>query len=166
MTFVTDPFAQNHWPNNACHPVKTLNQHILMANFQSLLNRHVLAQYMVIPDLRNHEWVVKNDKVSVKWFDCELVPEGLLTHESCKYAKSKCISNQCKCHKNGVRCTNLCACTSCENYEKSQVEIELLNDCSDDEVSDLEDDWFAKIPSLYEYLLTTSSHNLHYVSLK
>ena len=113
-----------------------LIQHVLRANYQTFINRQALTQQMTIPDPNEHGWVIKEEVVYVKWFTCGIAPPGLLEHESCRCAKSKCVTNLCKCHKSGILCTHLCACCSCENVELTEREFELDNDCSDEDCSD------------------------------
>ena len=36
----------------------------------------------------------------------------------CTCTKSGCNKNYCECHKNGIKCTSLCRCISCENNDE------------------------------------------------
>ena len=41
--------------------------------------------------------------------------------------------NQCSCVENGVSCTELCSCVVCENDSETVIEVELVNDVSNDD---------------------------------
>ena len=44
-------------------------------------------------------------------------PKFSIEMNSCNCKKTNCLGNRCSCAKNGLRCTDLCKCISCENED-------------------------------------------------
>ena len=95
--------------------------------------------YPAIPEPENYGWVYQNETLSIDWMDGKPGPEAVLEMLSCE-CKRKCVPNDCVCIANGMKCTEMCKLSSCENRNTEDTdEDELESEESDSEI-DEEDD--------------------------
>ena len=114
-----------------------LVKHIKRENYQAAVWRKALQPNINAPSPNGNGWVVDaNNEVLVRWMTQEQAPSEVLQNYSCHCKKNKCSNNQCSCVKNGISCTELCSCVGCKNDSETVIEVELLNDASDDDGSD------------------------------
>ena len=59
-------------------------------------------------------------------------PESILHLTVCN-CKTKCVTNRCKCRKNGLNCCEMCGFENCENDEKDE---EIFLDCMSEDDGD------------------------------
>ena len=114
-----------------------LEQHVKRANYQAAIWRRALQTHINAPSPQESGWMIAaNNQISVRWMTQEQAPPELLETYACKCKKNKCSNNQCSCVRSGVSCTELCSCISCSNDSETVVEVELLNDVSEDDDDD------------------------------
>ena len=111
-----------------------------LLNYQTYLNWQALQKVIDAPDPNNHGWVTDGRSLRIRWISGGTPPHGLFEHESCGCKLSKCSNDQCRCHRANVECTDLCTCQNCQNVDQSTAEVELMNDCSEEDSSD-SDGW-------------------------
>ena len=89
-------------------------------------------------------WEVVDGQLTTKWDTEEgkgknsSLRQQILKKCCCK--KSKCISDQCSCHRRAMLCSQLCLCVDCENeYAASETEEEepvpVLDDLRNDDMN-------------------------------
>ena len=77
---------------------------------------------------------VEKEELLIDWTDEKAAPDAVIEMLSCR-CKKKCEKNRCECLLNGLYCTDMCKCKSCENRMDDE-EIE----GGEDEWEDFEDD--------------------------
>ena len=114
-----------------------LHQHILRSNFQTAVDRRALVPDISAPDPQLHGWLLSGeDNLSVRWITQPAAPPELLRYLHCGCKKTACSTNQCTCRANAVSCTELCSCSNCANTTSTNVETAMLQDDSEDDISD------------------------------
>ena len=58
-------------------------------------------------------------KLVVDWMDLKPAPEAILELLACNCTR-KCVSPNCVCITNGLRCTDMCRLTECDNQASLQ----------------------------------------------
>ena len=110
--------------------------HSQRANYQAGIWRRALQNWMNVPNPNEHGWVVQGNRIEVRWMTQDQAPPELLKQQACGCKKSTCKNNRCCCFANGVLCTDMCSCVICENTDETVIEIQLINDVSDDDEDD------------------------------
>ena len=70
------------------------------------------------PDLPNpveFGWALEEKQLAAKMTDELPAPEATIELSVCSCSKTKCVSGRCKCHKNNLKCSDMCKCQNCEN---------------------------------------------------
>ena len=88
----------------------SLLQHLARCNYQcAIWKSSVVAK----PDLLSPEstgWTITEEGLVPTFGIQNAVPKELLELSICRYKKSKCVDNHCKCVQNGFVCTDACSC--------------------------------------------------------
>jgi hypothetical protein len=91
-------------------------------------------------DPASYGWEMKNGVWKAVMTTLEPAPTAIIHLVKCACKRNRCSTNQCKCRKNGLSCTDLCGCSEddeeCENTVDSESEPE--SDTEDDLDSDNE----------------------------
>ena len=73
----------------------------------------------------------------------KFAPDDILKSTKCKCSSSQCKLRKCSCVSAGLRCTDFCQCSQCENQNYSSngiVDFEESNDSDGSDFDDLEMD--------------------------
>ena len=65
----------------------------------------------------------------------------------CTCTKSGCNKNYCECYKNGIKCTSLCRCISCENNDKINIKKNSMSNfecCSENSIYIIKNDIYIE----------------------
>ena len=93
-----------------------LKQHIRRVNYQTKIWKSALCPMMNCPGPQGNGWVLDaDDNLSIIWLEGDYAPQSILKTQKCRCATTACKGGRCKCLKEGLRCTALCACINCEN---------------------------------------------------
>lgn len=94
-----------------------LKQHIRRANYQAYIWRHALhPETNVSPE--NQGWELRDDHLEIVWTDLLPAPEAVMELVCCG-CKGVCQTRRCSCVRNGLPCTDACACNDqCVNSNK------------------------------------------------
>ena len=99
-----------------------LSKHAMRANYQACIWRRSLERNAVIPSPVGMGWKMEtladSHVLSIDWMEKKPAPEAVLELLACK-CKRSCNSQSCPCVANGLKCTDICALSNCEN----QVEV-------------------------------------------
>ena len=107
--------------------------HCRRANYQVAIWRKALMNAIDARFPDEHGWIVQANQLSIRWITQEQSAPELLKHYFCKFQKTKFVQNFCSCYANSIWCTEICSCVGCLNIENTVIEIQLLNDLSDDD---------------------------------
>eukprot|EP00794_Sanderia_malayensis_P014792 gene14792-16327_t len=83
-----------------------------------------------VPSLHGFGWKINSDALEIEWMTKSPAPDSILELVSCNCKKAKCAMQNCVCVSHGLKCTDMCGCTNCNNDLEEE----------DDDVSDSEDD--------------------------
>ena len=73
-----------------------------------------------------HGWCkVGTETLEIKWMNQKPAPDVLLEFLSCGCKKSECRNNRCVCLANGLKCTDICGCTTCANSAPDEDDLHL-----------------------------------------
>ena len=115
-----------------------LKQHILRANYQTVVWGRALIVQPHIPSPHNHGWIQTNDCLRLHWMDKLPALRDLLEMVSCN-CKTGYASQGCSCRSNNLVCTDVCGCTEnniCNRPEDGTHDTdENENSCGSDEDS-------------------------------
>ena len=94
----------------------SLDQHISRANFQCYIWRRSMQAVLNLPSYCNHGWKLDGEgNILVNWMTLPAAPDSILEFINCKCKKGY-ESRRCSCVKSGLKCSDLCACTTaCQN---------------------------------------------------
>ena len=91
-----------------------LTEHLKRANYQCAIWRRALVPKNQAPTPVGRGWKEVDGKLRKHWMNQPAAPAHLLRSVSCQCKSSKC-SGRCSCHLAKLPCTDLCACTGCDN---------------------------------------------------
>ena len=121
-------------PNSDC-----LNHHIARSNYQAASWNRCLSPMLQLPPAVDNGWQLESDgQLQVLWMTRPSAPDSLLEFVQCK-CKTGCKTKRCSCLKSGLKCTEVCSCSECDN--KPQVMDEGAESDSSDSNDELEDDF-------------------------
>ena len=107
-----------------------LLKHTKRANYQAAIWKRCLQQDPQVPSPVGRGWKAEHEdgvaKLVVDWMDVKPAPEAILELLACNCSR-KCVSPNCVCVANGLRCTDMCRLAQCENQASLQ-EIESTDD--------------------------------------
>jgi len=110
--------------------------HSKRACYQAAVWRKALRSKIDAPSPVNHGWAIYDGSLSLRWSTQDEAPPQLMRDYACKCKKSNCANKQCSCFANDVSCTEMCSCIACKNVDDTIVELQLLNDMSDEDETD------------------------------
>ena len=99
-------------------------QHVRRANYQAAILKRALEQEIKAPTPCDHGWHLEEGQLAVRWSTKELAPDILLKEVFCKCKKTGCSSAKCSCKTHGLKCTELCQCNQCTNFETDDMRVE------------------------------------------
>ena len=67
-----------------------------------------------LPSQEGFGWESTEDSLQPIMTDNLPAPVALIDLSMCG-CKTDCTNNRCKCHKNGLPCTDMCKCVKCKN---------------------------------------------------
>ena len=110
----------------------SLKLHLYRANYQTAIHRKCLEQFPNIPNPDGYGWVLEDDLLQVKWMELPCAPNN-----QCSCQKFQCLKNSCSCLKNDLKCTDLCKCTDCYNFQHTDLasenkDLQEDSDCEND----------------------------------
>ena len=108
----------------------SLRQHCLRANYQAHVWRQALIPCTNIGPPEHNGWEMTDGLLAVRWMTCKPAPEEVLELLSCD-CRRKCVRGSCECIDNGLKCTEACRFSNCDNFEEESDEI--LEDGDSDE---------------------------------
>ena len=113
----------------------SLKLHVLRANYQSAIWRHVVFPQPNVPSPHGHGWDICEDTITIQWLGSKPAPEEILELLCCTRKRS-CAIESCCCLKAGLKCTDLCA-IECEHMVNENLEnVPVDNDADCDEIVD------------------------------
>jgi len=102
-----------------------LVKHAQRANYQAGIWRRCLEQDPGVPSPIGRGWKIDMDGAEklmvVDWMDGQPAPEAILALLACKCSR-KCTLPNCVCLANGLKCTDMCKLSDCENRSSDDVE--------------------------------------------
>lgn len=99
---------------------KSLQHHILRANYQCYVWRHALTGIQDIPDPVGNGWEIVGNELVPVLLGQEAAPKGLIELTVCNCQKTMCAQGKCSCRANKLSCTTICNCMAgveCKNPE-------------------------------------------------
>jgi len=118
-----------------------LGKHARRANYQTAIWRQSLMNDPKTPNPAGYGWKFVGDgddrHLAVDWMDGAPAPDAVLEMLSCKCRKS-CRVPQCPCAANGLKCSDICSLSPCENQpmnDGTDSEMELSSE-DDSETED------------------------------
>ena len=124
-------------PSQGC-----LQKHILRSNYQSFVWRNSLKDMNDLPSPVGYGWKLKKGDLVIDWTDGKAAPDTVLEFLSCS-CKTSCKTKRCICVSNGLFCTDLCKCESCENKiddTEENIGVEEWDEESYDDDDDVDND--------------------------
>ena len=116
----------------------SLHKHIDRANYQAGIWRRALIGNPAIPDPVGHGWLTESvdnpDTLGIDWMNGDPAPEAVMELLSCKCPRS-CTLPKCTCLANGMKCSDMCKLTTCQN-QPNDDEDEDVDLASDDDVDE------------------------------
>jgi len=97
-----------------------LKYHLKRAAYQIHAWKLALQTVIVMPSAVGGGWDESLSPVL-----CDESPHLKAMMLSCACKKSGCTSGSCKCHRGGLKCSDLCTCQSCQNHEEDDDEDDL-----------------------------------------
>ena len=123
-----------------------LQQHTLRANYQAAIHRRCLQNEIDAPSPVGNGWELENGQLVFTWMTNAIAPDKLLSVITCKCKKTACGSDACTCRKNGLKCSEMCACYDCRNRpdqesktvdsESEPSDTDSASECSSDTDND------------------------------
>ena len=117
-----------------------LDNHAKRANFQAALWRRCLEKDPKVPSPVNRGWKMEREgaeeQLVLHWMDGKPAPQAILDLLACNCTR-KCELPKCVCMANGLKCTDMCKLSDCEN--QALCTNEDLDEQNYDE--ELEDDY-------------------------
>ena len=84
-----------------------------------------LEQNPDVPSPHGYGWEVDaNRALEIVWMTQKPVPDSILDPVSCNCKKNKCRTENCVCVSHGLKCTDICGCSNCENEEMDDDETD------------------------------------------
>lgn len=117
----------------------SLIQHLKRANYQCAIWKLSLIPKPIIPSPIENGWKLDEKGVLVPFLGNQSAPPiEIVELAVCGCTTSKCEKKNCKCSKNGLKCTPACNCEGSDelcNNEFNNIDLEIDSDDSDLEES-------------------------------
>eukprot|EP00794_Sanderia_malayensis_P021369 gene21369-23451_t len=107
-----------------------LLQHCKRVSYVAGIVKRVFEPNPEVPSPHGFGWKINSDALEIEWMTKSPAPDSILELVSCNCKKAKCATQNCVCVSHGLKCTDMCGCTNCNNDLEEE----------DDDVSDSEDD--------------------------
>eukprot|EP00794_Sanderia_malayensis_P002342 gene2342-2695_t len=107
-----------------------LLQHCKRVSYVAGIVKRAFEPNPEVPSLHGFGWKINSDALEIEWMTKSPAPDSILELVSCNCKKAKCATQNCVCVSHGLKCTDMCGCTNCNNDLEEE----------DDDVSDSEDD--------------------------
>ena len=121
-----------------------LHKHILCANYQTAIWRRSLEVNPDVPPPTDHGWKVEviggQEELVVHRTDLATAPESIMELLACNFSKT-CSLPKYTCVINGMKCSDLCRLSTCENQPNDE-EDENPADIRVDDDTDTDDEEF------------------------
>lgn len=110
-----------------------LVNHALRANYHAGIWRRCLEQNPQVPSPVGRGWKIEKDgadeRLVLHWIDGQPAPQAILDLLTCNCSK-KCVLPNCECLANGLKCTDMCRLSDCENQalEANEESVDSLDD--------------------------------------
>ena len=102
-----------------------LYKHACRANYQTGIWRRSLENCPEIPSLLRHGWIQDENKLGIDWMSGQPAP-----------CTRSCRLPNCSCLANGLKCTDMCRLSECDNRREEQavtVDVDADDDESDED---------------------------------
>ncbi|CAH3143072.1 unnamed protein product [Porites evermanni] len=112
-----------------------LYKHACRANYQTGIWRRSLENCPEIPSPLRHGWIQDENKLGIDWMSGQPAPATVLELLSCSCTRS-CRLPNCSCLANGLKCTDMCRLSECDNRREEQavtVDVDADDDESDED---------------------------------
>ena len=105
-------------------------QKILRTNYTVMQwkSSHLAKPMLGNPSQHGRVWNDKNGVYDPVMTERSPSPESIVELSMCKCTTS-CLTQRCKCKKNGFVCSELCHCKSCENSQGNLYAEDFVADC-------------------------------------
>ena len=90
---------------------------------------------VMLPSPDGYGWKIVEGELVIDWTDEKPAPDSVIEMMSCKCKKPCDAKNDCACHGNGLFCTDMRKCVTCENIMDDEEE-----DFGEEEECDESDD--------------------------
>ena len=87
---------------------------IFRSHFIALVLKRACLNFQQLPSFENYGWEIVNVNIMPIMTDELPAPLALVELSFCS-CKTNCDSNQCKCYKNELICSDMCKCVECYN---------------------------------------------------
>ena len=99
--------------------------HCQRATYVTCIWKSALSPNVDATDPVGHGWCkVRTETLEIKWMNQKPAPDALLEFLSCGCKKSECRNNRCVCVVNGLKCTDICGCTTCANSAPDEDDLD------------------------------------------
>ena len=113
----------------------------LRVNYQAGIWRRCLEQDPRVPSPVGGGWKIEkegaNEQLVLHWMDGQPAPQAILDLLACNCPR-KCELPKCECIVNGLKCTDMCRLSDCENQASLSASEENVDEY--DYIDELEDD--------------------------
>ena len=104
--FVNGKFTIESLPPTA----DALSYHLMRSNYQALILKSALTNYMDLPSPDGKGWTISDGKLTPVLMSLQSVPKSCIALVICS-CKKGCNPNRCGCQKTGyLACTSACNC--------------------------------------------------------
>lgn len=116
----------------------SLLQHIQRANLQATAWNRCLSPQQQLPPAVGNGWKMEEGQLEIVWVTRASAPGSLIEFVRCQ-CKTGCHTQRCSCLKAGLRCTDYCGCSNCQNgqHDETSQESDEESDasvCPDDDL--------------------------------
>ena len=118
-----------------------LLQHCKRVSYVTAIIKQALELNVEYPSPQGHGWIITaSGDLEIEWMTQNPAPDSILEMVSCSCKRSKCHSASCSCFAHGLKCTDMCNCSQCEN-ESDEADLQGgTSELSDDDDMEMGDD--------------------------
>ncbi|XP_066919527.1 uncharacterized protein [Clytia hemisphaerica] len=109
---------------------EALRQKILRCHYTVTVWKQSHISSQSLPDPTNYGWndVVDDDLFEPVTTALLPAPKSIIQLTVCACKTTKCVDRRCKCHKNGLKCSEMCQCSDCENNINNGLDSHDIDD--------------------------------------
>ena len=117
-------FSRRQIESTSLPPIReTLRQKVLRYHYTIIVWKKSHIPHQDLPEPEDYGWKWLS---SASWYEVTTTlllpaPESIIHLTMCG-CKAGCKAQRCKCKKNGLKCSEMCKCQSCENLEHEDLE--------------------------------------------